>query len=229
LAALTLPSIVVAQTSSQALGSISTPGRLPSSLGTLEFKDGAPSKETIAKVYDNLDLMHGVEAFVNAYQGASTSAIFKGMNEAGIPNNEAVIFSELMDSKSSFLTANADTVYFWMNIDASDGPRVLETPPMSFGVIDDMWFNWVTDFGLPGPDRGAGGKYLLVPPATRASCRRAVTSCGSCVPPAHSCWGGFRRQLPRWRKDLQGHSAQRYSGGEILVNNPLRQPDPLDA
>jgi hypothetical protein len=96
LAALTLPSIVVAQTSSQALGSISTPDRLPSSLGTLEFKDGAPSKETIAKIYDNLDLMHAVEAFVNAYQGASTSAIFKGMNEAGIPNNEVLIFSKLM-------------------------------------------------------------------------------------------------------------------------------------
>ena len=27
-----------------------------------------------------------------------------------------------------------------------------------------MWFRWVVDFGLPGPDRGAGGKYLLVPP-----------------------------------------------------------------
>ena len=27
-----------------------------------------------------------------------------------------------------------------------------------------MWFRWVIDFGLPGPDRGAGGKYLLVPP-----------------------------------------------------------------
>ena len=51
-----------------------------------------------------------------------------------------------------------------MNIDVSDGPLVLETPPMSLGVIDDMWFNWVTDFGLPGPDRGEGGKYLLVPP-----------------------------------------------------------------
>ena len=86
------------------------------------------------------------------------------MNEAGIPNNEVLIFSELMDSRSLFLTANADTVYFWMNIDVSDGPLVLETPPMSLGVIDDMWFNWVTDFGLPGPDRGAGGKYLLVPP-----------------------------------------------------------------
>ncbi len=35
---------------------------------------------------------------------------------------------------------------------------------MSLGVIDDMWFGWVTDFGLPGPDRGAGGTYLLLPP-----------------------------------------------------------------
>jgi hypothetical protein len=51
---------------------ISTPNKVESSLGTLEYKDGAPSQATADKVYDNLDLMHGVEAFVNAYQGAST-------------------------------------------------------------------------------------------------------------------------------------------------------------
>jgi hypothetical protein len=27
-----------------------------------------------------------------------------------------------------------------------------------------MWFSWVIDIGRPGPDRGEGGKYLLVPP-----------------------------------------------------------------
>jgi hypothetical protein len=27
-----------------------------------------------------------------------------------------------------------------------------------------MWFRWITDFGLPGADRGEGGKYLLVGP-----------------------------------------------------------------
>ena len=27
-----------------------------------------------------------------------------------------------------------------------------------------MWFRWVIDFGLPGPDRGEGGKYLILPP-----------------------------------------------------------------
>ena len=144
--------------------SITTPDKVESSIGTLEYKDGAPSKETVAKAYDYLDLMHGVEAFVNAYQGASVAAIFKGFEDAGVPNNTALIFSELMDSKSLFLTANADTVYFWVNLDVTKGPIVVETPPLSLGVVDDMWFQWVTDFGLPGPDRGEGGKYLFVPP-----------------------------------------------------------------
>ena len=27
-----------------------------------------------------------------------------------------------------------------------------------------MWFGWVIDIGFPGPDRGEGGKYLLIPP-----------------------------------------------------------------
>ena len=154
-----------AQTSSAIPPAIITPDRLETSLGTLEFKDGAPSKETVAKVYDNLDLMHGVEAFVNAYQGASVAAIFKGFNDAGVPDNTtALIWSELMDSKSLFLTANADTIYFWVNLDVSKGPLVVETPPMSLGAIDDIWFRWVTDIGLPGPDRGEGGRYLLVPP-----------------------------------------------------------------
>ena len=84
--------------------------------------------------------MHGVEAFVNAYQGASVASIFKGMEDAGVPNNTALIFSELMDAKSLFLTANADTVYFWVNLDVTKGPIVVETPPLSLGVVDDMWF-----------------------------------------------------------------------------------------
>ena len=138
--------------------SITTPDKVESSIGTLEYKDGAPSKETVAKVYDYLDLMHGVEAFVNAYQGASVAAIFKGFEEAGVPNNTALIFSELMDAKSLFLTANADTVYFWVNLDATKGPIVVETPPLVARRGRRHVVPWITDFGLPGPDRGEGGQ-----------------------------------------------------------------------
>ena len=66
--------------------------------------------------------MHGVEGFMNAYQGASMAAIFKGINDAGVPDNTAMIWSELMDAKSLFLTANADTVYFSVNLNLTNGP-----------------------------------------------------------------------------------------------------------
>jgi hypothetical protein len=144
--------------------SIITPDRIDTRLGTLEFKDGAPSKDTVEKVYDNLDFMHGVEAFVNAYQGASTYALREGMLGMGAQDNTLVVFSKLMDSKSLFLTPNADTPYLWGIIDLSKGPMVFEVPPKLLGTLDDMWFRWVTDIGAPGPDRGEGGKYLILPP-----------------------------------------------------------------
>jgi hypothetical protein len=164
--------------------SITTPDKVETSIGTLQYKDGAPGKETVAKAYDYLDLMHGVEAFVNAYRGASVAAIFKGCEDAGVPNNTVLIFSELIDSKSLFLTANADTVYFFVNLDVTKGPIVVETPPFALGVVDDMWFQWVTDFGLPGPDRGAGANTCLCRPITRVSCRAAATSFRRCARPA---------------------------------------------
>lgn len=75
-----------------------------------------------------------------------------------------LIFSELMDAKSLFLTANVDTIYFLTFVDLTKGPMVVETPPLALGTFDDMWFRWVIDFGAPGPDRGQGGKFLLLPP-----------------------------------------------------------------
>jgi hypothetical protein len=69
-----------------------------------------------------------------------------------------------MDAKSLFLTANADTVYYMGVLDLTKGPMVLETPPRALGAIQDYWFGWVTDIGLPGRDRGLGGKYLILPP-----------------------------------------------------------------
>jgi hypothetical protein len=40
----------------------------------------------------------------------------------------------------------------------------LEIPLEVLGPIDDAWFRWVTDVGFTGPDKGKGGKYLLLPP-----------------------------------------------------------------
>ncbi|WP_270046672.1 DUF1254 domain-containing protein [Solirubrobacter ginsenosidimutans] len=143
---------------------ITTPSSVKAGIGTLEFTDGYPKGDTAEKLRDHLDYLHGVETFTNTIQGVSIYAIRKGFLEAGINDGDVLIFSKLMDSRSLFLTANADTVYYISFLDLSDGPLVLETPPDALGLVDDMWFRWVTDFGLPGADRGQGGTYLLVGP-----------------------------------------------------------------
>src|SRR5271154_2664774 len=88
-----------------------TPDKVDTSIGTLEYKDGAPSAATAQKVYDNLLYVRGVDAFMNSFSGASAYAIREGFHSIGAEDNSVVIFSELMDSNSLFLTANADTVY----------------------------------------------------------------------------------------------------------------------
>ncbi|MFV0512252.1 MAG: DUF1254 domain-containing protein [Jhaorihella sp.] len=115
-------------------------------------------------VYDHLDFSYAFRAFTDTFQGVSMQALLEGFEAAGIKDNEVLIFSELMDSASLFLTANADTVYYLGFVDLSNRPMVVETPPDALGTFDDMWFRWVIDFGRPGPDRGEGGKYLLVGP-----------------------------------------------------------------
>ena len=143
---------------------ITTPDKVETSIGTLEFRDGAPSADTVKKVYDSLDYVRGLDAFMNSFSGASAYAIREGFHSIGAEDNTVVVFSELMDSNSLFLTANADTIYSVAVLDLTKGPLVVEVPPKALGTLNDMWFGWIIDIGYPGPDRGEGGKYLLLPP-----------------------------------------------------------------
>ena len=144
--------------------SLVTPDKVESRLGPLEFKNGVPSKATAEKLYDNLDFTYAYRAFMDNMRGVSIHSLRKGMQDIGVKDNEVLVFSELMDAKSLFLTANADTIYVMGSLDLSKGPMVIETPPRFLGAVQDAWFRWVIDLGVPGPDRGVGGKYLIVPP-----------------------------------------------------------------
>ncbi len=150
--------------SSEMINSIGAPERLETRLGTLGFVDGVPSSETTETVYEHLDFVHALNVYLDGFAGASTYAIRKGFHDIGVEDNAILIFSELMGSESVFLTANADTVYFLGIVDLTSGPMVVETPPQVLALFDDMWWGWIIDFGLSGPDRGEGGRFLLVPP-----------------------------------------------------------------
>jgi hypothetical protein len=159
---LALPLAARAEVSEATVKSLSAPDSAETSIGTLKFKDGVPDADTASSVYDAMDLANALAVYNNSFRGASAYALRKGFEELAGPNG-VVIFSELMDASSLFLTANADTVYYLSAIDLSNGPMVIEQPSDAVGAINDMWFSWIIDIGGPGPDRGLGGKYLIVP------------------------------------------------------------------
>jgi len=162
--ALTLAAPVGADVSQKTLQSLSAPGSVETRIGTLEFSDGVPSTDTARSVFDTIAFTRALNVYNNSFRGASALALKKGFESVGAKPNDIILFSKLMDASSLFLTANADTIYAVGTIDLSKGPMVIEQPANALGTINDMWFQWVIDIGRPGPDRGLGGRYLIVGP-----------------------------------------------------------------
>ncbi len=150
----------------EAIASLSSPDVVDSPFGKLRFFDGVPTPETVTSAYDALDLMRGIEVFLNAVPGASLVAMRRGLRAAGISSARVIGITEpRANSNSLFLTPNTETTYGTTFLDLREwGPTVIEAPPQSLCVVDDFWFRYVADMGIPGPDRGAGGKYLFLPP-----------------------------------------------------------------
>jgi hypothetical protein len=117
-------------------------------------------------IYDLLDLIRGIEVYLNTIPGASLVAMRTGFRSVGMDGSRVLGYTApRANSGSFFLTANTETTYGSMFLDLkADGPTVIENPPNSLCVLDDFWFRYVADLGLAGPDKGAGGKYLLLPP-----------------------------------------------------------------
>jgi hypothetical protein len=145
---------------------VTTPERVETPIGTFQFLDGAPTTETTKLIYDNLDRMRGVETYLSLLPVVSLYGLRDGHEKmAGRGSNKVTLFSQLLDSKSLFLTANTSTLYAFAFTDLEkEGPTVVELPPGMLGALNDATFQWVGDYGPAGPDKGKGGKYLILPP-----------------------------------------------------------------
>jgi hypothetical protein len=148
------------------LKSISTPDKLDTHIGRLEFSDGVPTGNTIKALYDNLDRSRGFGVYLDNLGAVAIRAFLSSLAAQGADApNKIAIFEQLMDSQSMVLTANTSTLYAFSRTDlAKDGPTIIEVPPGMLGFLDDDWQRFVGDIGVTGPDRGKGGKYLVVPP-----------------------------------------------------------------
>ena len=145
---------------------ITTPDKVDTPIGTLEFFDGVPIGDTTEKVHDYVDRARAVDVFINMIPAVSMYSIRQGQRDLGhTKSNQIVIAKEMGDSKPLVLTWNNTSLYTWGFLDLKkDGPTVIDIPPDVLGILDDMYFRYITDMGAAGPDKGKGGKYLVLPP-----------------------------------------------------------------
>jgi hypothetical protein len=137
---------------------------------THDFANGYPTRETIEKLYDERDFQRACQAYLWALPFVSCGEVERVLMQAPGAAHGDIVLVETYSDLSRFLTANATTPYavVWLNL-ARNGPYVLEIPAgPSAGFVDDLWQRPVTDIGLPGPDKGQGGRFLVLGPGQEA-------------------------------------------------------------
>jgi hypothetical protein len=119
--------------------------------------------------------------------------------------NQFIYWGRPLNWRNQTLTPNPDTLYFMAFFDTKEpGPMVLEVPPGDAqgslnGNIVTVWQTSLEDVGLLGVDKGAGGKFVILPP-------------------------GYKDKVPPGYAPLQ---ADTYSGYALLRSN-LRSHGDVD-
>ena len=139
-------------------------------IGQLDFELGVPTRETVTKLYDEIDFQRACQLYLWALPAVSFAQMGVIGEFASAAHNCDVVISEGYRSVSAILTANVMTPYISGMLDlAETGPAVVEVPAgLIAGSAMDFWQRPLTDFGVTGPDQGKGGKYLLVGPGQEA-------------------------------------------------------------
>jgi hypothetical protein len=143
-----------------------TTGTVESPLGKLDLKNGYPTEATAKKIYDDIDFQRACQAYLWALPLMAMQQWQREQREKfGAANLDYVDYLTFED-KLGLLTADATTPYLmaFPNMKES-GPLVVEIPQgATAGGIADFWQRPLTDTGQTGPDKGAGGKYLVFGP-----------------------------------------------------------------
>jgi len=143
-----------------------TSGTVDSRLSGIELTNGYPTESTVATIFDEIDFQRACQAYLWALPiMAMQQWQSEHRTKFAAGNLDFVDYLTFTD-KLGLLTANATTPYIMSFPSlALTGPLVMEIPagPTAGGVVD-FWQRPITDSGQTGPDKGAGGKYLILGP-----------------------------------------------------------------
>lgn len=154
-----------------------------SSTASTEFKDSGsavidskiqmeaelPSKKSIPALFDEMDYQQATQCYLWALPIVAFAEWQQQHYKTfGASSNDLVFYNSYED-RLGILTANATTPYIMAFIDlATNGPTVIDMPAgHTAGGLGDFWQREQATIGEMGPDKGKGGKYVLVPPTVK--------------------------------------------------------------
>jgi hypothetical protein len=143
-------------------------------LVNLPFAENRPTAATAQILRDELLFQRATQAYLWALPLINTLGMKTGSEKAfGAGYNVLPVWKKRLDARTLVTTPNSDVIYAMSYVDlGKDGPLVFEAPPNLQGILLDFWQRPIPvdggkffgDLGLPGPDAGKGGKFLLLPP-----------------------------------------------------------------
>ena len=143
---------------------------LPGRLGQVEFDGDLPARGDVRQVFDELDYQLACQAYLWALPLVSYAQWRQQHYEVfGATSSDIVHYVTYRD-RLGLITANATTPYILNFFDLSEtGPLVVELPAgPTAGGVSDFWQREVGVMGEMGPDKGQGGKHVIVPPGEAA-------------------------------------------------------------
>jgi hypothetical protein len=134
--------------------------------GVLEFEaNGYPTDATVERVREEVDYQRAVQAYIH-YLPAVGFQTFRNAHFGPLGGKAGdLIIYRTTEQKLPILTPNDTTTYIvsWAELSDTGGLLMYEVPPgPTGGGVLDIWQRPVSDTGMVGPDRGRGGKFLIV-------------------------------------------------------------------
>ena len=147
-------------------------------LANAPFSENRPTPDDDrAMLKDELLFQRATQTYLWAMPLINTLGMKLGSEKVfGAGYNVLPVWKKRLDAKTLVTTPNSDVIYAMGYLDlGKDGPMVFEAPPGMQGILLDFWqrpipgptidgHEFFGDVGLPGPDAGKGGKFLILPP-----------------------------------------------------------------
>jgi hypothetical protein len=143
-------------------------------LADAPLSEDRPTPATAQALRDELLFQRATQTYLWALPLINTLGMKEGSERVfGAGYNVLPVWKKRLDARTLVTTPNSDVIYAMGYVDlGKDGPLVFEAPPNLQGILLDFWQRPIPvdggkvfgDVGLPGPDGGKGGKFLLMPP-----------------------------------------------------------------